>query len=55
MTTGVRILPVRRVYHRPTDTFCGLVGVDSKSRATIDHPAKGRIVVPCTELTEAHR
>jgi hypothetical protein len=43
---------VRKVYHRASDMYAILVSVDSKSRATIDHPQVGRTVVPCSDLVE---
>lgn len=45
----------REVYHAPTDMFVRLVSADSKCRATIDHPALGRIIVPCGTLREVTR
>jgi hypothetical protein len=40
------------VYHAPSDMFATLIGVDSKSFATINHPLHGTIRVPCSDLKE---
>lgn len=40
-------------YMPADDLYVGIIGVDSKSRATVHHPMRGVIEVACADLRDA--